>query len=121
MRRPERWLAHVQVCSHEPAVHELDPCERTVPVHLVREPGVGRDIRVVPDPSLDVRRDVCRVVDLDLFRAHDRPASLGFHAAHDRVGGRVAVTHAVAVGNLEEPVPGSDRADGDRLEQDVES
>src|SRR5205809_422032 len=38
-----------------------------------------------------------------------------------RMRARVAVPHAVAVGHLEEPVAGGDRADRDRLEQHVEA
>ena len=65
------------------------------------------------------RADVGVGVDLDLLGADDRPAALGLDAAHHGVGGRIAITHAVAVGHLEEPVAGGDRADRDGLEEDV--
>src|SRR5947209_5741161 len=49
----------------------------------------------------------------------DGPTALGLDAAHDRVGGRVAVAHAVAMRHLEEAVARGDRAELHRLEQDV--
>ena len=90
-------------------------------LHLFHQPFVCRDVGVVPDPPLDVRGDVGRMVDLDLLRAHDGPAAFSLDAAHDGVRRRVLVAHAVAVGNLEEPVASRDRPDLHGLEEDVES
>ena len=119
--RTEGRLAHVEVRAHEPAVDELDAGQRSVPLHLFHESFVCRDVGVVPDPPLDVGGDVRRVVDLDLLRAHDGPAAFRLHAAHDGVRGRMHVPHAVAVGNLEEPVASRHRPDLHGLEEDVES
>ena len=66
-----------------------------------------------------IAADVGRGVDLDLLGADDGPASLGLDAAHDRVRGRVAVAHAVAVRHLEEAVARGHRPELDGLEQDV--
>ena len=121
VRRAERHGARVVVRSRDSAVDELDPGQRPMRVHLLDQPRVGRDVGVVPDPSLDEAPDVGRMVELDLLGADDRPAALGLDPAHHRVGGRVAVPHPVAVRHLEEPVARRHRADPDRLEQDVET
>lgn len=56
---------------------------------------------------------------LHLLGTDDGPAALGLDVAHGRLRGGIPVTHAVAVGHLEEPVPGADGAELNRLEQDV--
>ena len=88
-------------------------------VHLLDEPLVRRDVRVVPETALDEAADVRGGMDFDLLGADDGPTALGLDAAHDRVGGRVAVAHAVAMRHLEEAVARGDRAELHRLEQDV--
>ncbi len=97
VRGAERRAASPEIGGVHAAVDELDPGERPVLVHLRYEQLVRGDVRVVPDPSLHVRADVGCVVDLHLLRAHDRPATLCLDPAHDRVRGRIAVSHAVAV------------------------
>ncbi len=88
-------------------------------VHLLDEPLVSRNVGVVPQAALDEAADVRGRMDLDLLGAHDRPPAFGLDAAHHRVGGRVAVAHAVAVRHLEEAVACGHRPEPDRLEQDV--
>ena len=56
---------------------------------------------------------------LDLFGADDAPAALGLHPAHGGVTLRSDMTHAVAMGNLEEAILRDDRPDADRLEQNI--
>ena len=121
LRRAERRHAPVEVGRAHAAVHELDPRERAVLVHLLDEPLVRRQVGVVPEPSLDEAADVGRGMDLDLLGADDGPASLRLDAAHPRVRRRVAVTHPVAVGNLEEAVARGDGAELHGLEEDVEA
>ena len=98
---------------------ELDAGQRAVLVHLLDQARMRRDVDFAPDPALDVVAEVVRVVDLHLLGADDRPAALGLDAAHRRVRRRVAVTHAVAVRHLEEPVARRHRPDLHRLEEDV--
>ena len=119
VRRPERHLAAVKVRGVHAVWHQLDARKRAVLVHLFHETRVRRNILIVPDPELDERTDLRARMDLHLLGADDRPAALGLDAAHHRVGGRVAVAHAVAVRHLEEAVARGHRPDAHRLEQDV--
>ncbi len=114
------WRTHRFGGVH-PAVHELDPGEGAVLVHVLDETLVGGNVGVVPDPPFDVRGHVRRVVDLDLLGADHGPPALRLHSAHDRVRRRVAVPHAVAVRHLEEAVARRHGPDRHRLEEDVES
>ena len=119
VRRAERRDPAVGIGRGHPAVGQLDAGERAVRVHLLDEARVRGNVGVVPQAALDEAADVGRGVDLDLLGAHDRPAALGLDAAHHRVGGRVAVAHAVAVRHLEEAVARGHRPEPDGLEQDV--
>ncbi len=121
VRGAHRRLAAVQVGRDHPRVGQLDPGQRPVLVHPLDQPGVHRDVGVVPDPALDVRRDLAGVVELDLLGADDGPAALRLDAPHLGVRGRVVMPHPVAVRHLEEPVPGRHRSQLHRLEQDIES
>ena len=119
VRRAERRDPPVEVRADHAVVHELDPGERAVGVHLLDEALVRGDVRVVPQAPLDEAADVGGRVDLHLLGADDGPAALGLDAPHHGVGGRVAVPHAVAVRHLEEAVPRRHRPEPDRFEQDV--
>ena len=66
-----------------------------------------------------IGRDIAGGMDLDFLGADHRPAALGLDAAHGRERRGIVVAHAVAMGHLVEAVLGGDRADLDRLEQDV--
>ncbi len=119
VRRAERRDPSVEVPFGHAVVHELDPGERAVRMHLLDEPLVRRDVGVVPEAALDVAADVRGGMDLDLLGADDGPAALRLDAAHDGMCGRVAVTHAVAVRHLEEAVTRRHRPELHRLEEDV--
>ena len=121
MTRAHRRDAGVEVRLAHAAVHELDGCERPVPVDRVDDEAMGREVLLVPEASLDVRRDLGGGVDLHLLGRDDRPAALGLDPAHRRERRRVAVAHPVAVRHLEEPVACDDRPDRHRLEQHVEA
>ena len=118
-RRSHRHFAPVGIRGIHPVVGELDPRERPEFVDPVRHPRKHRDVAVVPEPQLDERGDVRRMVKLDLLGAHHRPAALRLHSAHPGERGRVAVAHAVAVRDLVEAVLRGHRTDVDRLEEDV--
>ena len=102
-----------------PVVGQLDASQAAPGVDGIGDPGQGREVLIVPDPQLDERRDVRGGVDLDLLGADHRPATLGLDLAHGRLGARVAVAHAIAVGHLVEAVLGRERPDLDRFEEDV--
>ena len=119
VRRAERRDPSVEVGRGHAVVHEFDPGQRSVGVNLFHEARVHRDVRVVPQPSLDEATGIGVGVELDLLGADDGPASLRLDASHDRVRGRVAVAHAVAVRYLEEAVAGRHRTELHRLEEHV--
>ena len=92
-------------------VGQLDAGQGAVCVYRLGHQGQGRDVVVVPEPALDVGRQVAAVVDLHLLGADHAPAALGLHAAHGGQALRHAVAHAVAVGHLVEAVGRGDGAD----------
>src|SRR6185295_7405415 len=92
---------------------------RAILMHAFVHAGEDRDVAVVPQAALDQRRHVAGRVDVGLFGADHRPASLRLHAAHGGHGAREAHAHAVAMRDLEETVLGRDRAEADGFEQDI--
>ena len=100
-------------------MHELDPRERAVRVHVLDEAFVRGDVVVVPEPAFDIAADVGAGVDLHLLGADDSPSSLRLDAAHHGMRRRIAVAHAVAVRHLEEPVARGHGPELDGLEQNV--
>jgi hypothetical protein len=100
---------------------EFDRGEGSVGVDRIDDESVGRDVFIVSEATLDVRRRLRRGMDLYLFGRDDRPPTFGLDPSHRGERGRVAVAHPVAVRHLEEPVSGRHRSDLDRLEQDVEA
>src|SRR5262249_8265287 len=117
--RSERDFPAVEVRRVQAVVTQLDPGERAALVDRFGDAGEGRQVAVIPDPQLDEGSDVRRRVDLDLLGAYHRPAALCLDLAHRGLGAGVTVTHAVAMRDLEEPVPGDERPDGDGLKEDI--
>ena len=75
------------------------------------------NIPLVPDPLLDIGREIRAGMDLGFLGADHGPAALGFHAAHRRLGLRPQMAKPAAMRHLVKPVLRRDRADLDRLEQ----
>ena len=115
----ERHLAAVKAGVAVGRVRELDPGERAMGMDRLVHAGEDRDIAVVPEPALDQGRQVAGRMDVGLLCADHSPAALGLHRAHGDHRTRKDDAHAVAVRHLEEAVLGDDRADADRVEQDV--
>ena len=107
--RSDRRHARVVVGGVEAGVGELDARERSVLVHRVGHEAQPRHVRVVPQPALDVGRQVGGRVDLDLLGAHHAPAALGLDAAHRGQRRGTHVAEAVAVRHLVEAVRCRDR------------
>src|SRR5271165_5912072 len=80
---------------------------------------LDRLVAVIPQPQLNVGSNVRSRVYLHLLSADNSPAALGFDIPHGRLRRGIPVAHAVAVRHLEEPVPGADRPELHRFEQDV--
>ena len=100
-------------------MRELDAGQSASFVDLLGDLGQCWHVLVVPQPQLDERADVGRRVNLDLFGADHRPAALGLDLPHEGLARRIAVAHAVAVRNLEEPIARGHRPDLDWFEQNV--
>ena len=94
----------------------MDPCERAILVHGVRHPRQRRKIGIIPEPQLDERRDLGRVMELGLLGENDAPATFRFGAAHLCGGRWIAIAAAIAMRDLVEPVLGGDRPDANGLE-----
>ena len=119
VRNRDRHLPAVEAGIPVARVRQFDPRQCAVQMNALVHPGEDRDVPVVPQSPLDQRRHVTRGVNVRLFRADDRPSTLGLDAAHGNHRAGKAHTHAVAMGHLEEPVLGRDRAHSDGLEQNV--
>jgi len=117
--RPDRRLPGGQVRAVHAVVRELDPGKRAAVVDPFRDALQRGKIAVIPDTQLDERGDIRGWVDLHLLGADDCPAALGLDSPQGGFRGGIPVAHAGAVRHLEEPVPGGDRPDLDRLEEDI--
>ena len=121
VRRCQQHFARVQVGGGRAVVREFDAGQRAVRVHLVAHQAQRRYVVLVPQARLDIGRNIARGVDLALFGADDGPAALCFDLTHGGVRLWHGVAHTVAVWYLEEAVLGDNRADSQRLEQDVKT
>ena len=115
----QRSFTTDQIGAVEPVVRQLDSRERTTLVNLLGDARDRGHVLVVPEAELDERSDIGRRMNLDLLGADHGPPALGLRPPHRRLARRIAVSHAVAVRHLEEPVAGGDRSDPDRFEEDV--
>ena len=118
-RRRQRHFAAVQVRPVDPGVGQLGAGERAVLVHGIGHFCEYRQVVVVPQPQLDIGRNLRAVVHFGLLGEDDAPAALGLDPAHRRGRGRVAVAAAVAVRHLVKPVFRGNRPDLHRFEQDI--
>ena len=102
-----------------PWMEELDACERSLRVCLLAQERQVVEVLVVPEPGECLRCTIGFGVDRTDLGADRRPASLGLHGAKARLGPRHVGPEAGAVRDLEEAVAEDERADCDRLEEDV--
>ena len=112
-------LPGVEIRPVDSRIGELDAREGAVFLDAFGHPGEHRDVPVVPQPQFDERRDLRGVVHLALLGEDNAPAALRLDPAHGRGRRRVAVSPAIAVRHLIEPVLRRDRTDRQRLEQDA--
>ena len=109
--------ARCEVGAVHAVVGQLDSGQRPVVVDALGHHRQRGDVGVVPQADLYERRYLRRVVDFGLLGTHHRPPALGLHRPHLGVSLHVAVSHAIAVGHLEEAVSGDHRAEGHLLQQ----
>ena len=121
MRGRQRGNAAVAVVGVQPVMDEFDRGEASMGMDGVHRQPERRHAGLVPQPRLVGGRDVGGRVDFRLLGGDHAPSALGLDAAKRGFRIRVAVPHAGAVRHLVEAVGRGDRADPDRLEQDVVS
>ena len=119
MLRCQRCFTTDQIGAVESVVRQLDSGKCSAFVDLFGNPRDRGHVLVVPEAELDERSDIRGGMDLDLLCADHGPPALGLRPTHRRLARWIAVSHAVAVWHLEEPIAGGDRSDPDRFEEDV--
>jgi hypothetical protein len=116
----EVWLPGIGVLASSAAVPQLDTRQRPVLVDLVYHHRQSGDIVVIPQR---IRREgliVGRWMDRAIAGINGSPAPFSLDATHRSESLRTAVSHPGCVGNLIEAAWCRHRADGYRLEEDVE-
>src|SRR6185312_4793281 len=98
---------------------QLDARQRAMCMYGVAHQRQRGNVIIVPKPRFHVRRDVAAEVHFADLGEYDAPSSLGLDGAHRRHPGWVSMSHPVAMRDLIEAVSRGDRADADRLEEDV--
>ncbi|MEI2807145.1 MAG: hypothetical protein V9G18_14785 [Albidovulum sp.] len=118
---PEGRLARQRVRRSLAAVPKFDPGKGAVGMDRRGHRCVVSHVAVVPERGIGRVGVVRAGMDRAVFGIHHAPAALGLDPSHggERVG--VEVAHAGAVRHLVEAVGRGDRADPDRLEEDVEA
>ena len=98
---------------------QFHPCQSSVSVHGFRHSGERKLIVIVPNRAKGMRVVVRRRLSRTVFGTDNAPAAFGLHFAHcdGAVGHRKA--HPRTMGDLVEAIGCRDRADPDRLEEDV--
>ena len=119
MHRGNRHFTTVKIGGGIAVVGEFHRRQRAMRLDLLAHQRKRGDISVVPQAGFDIRRHIAARVDFTFFGADYRPATLGFDFTHGGMRFRHLVAHAVAVRDLVKAVACSDRADLNRLEQNV--
>src|SRR5210317_1265240 len=88
-------------------------------MNRIRHLGEHRNILVIPQVQLDKWRDFTAVMHFYLLGKHHAPATLGLDPAHGRDRRGVAITPAVTMRYLVKAVLRRNRANLQRLEQNV--
>ena len=100
---------------------QLYTCQCAVLMNGVSHERMGADIVVVPEGRVGKWRVVGGRVHRDVSSANDAPSTFRFRRAETSAHARHGVGHAAGMRNCIKTIGSGDRADTDRLEQNIES
>ena len=118
-RRRQRNLLGIQVRTVDPGIGQLRAREGIKFVDCIRHFSQDRQIVVIPQTQLDIRRDLRSMVHFILLGEDDAPAALSLDAAHSGRSRGVAIAATVAMWHLVKSVPGGYRSNLHGFEQNI--
>ena len=119
--RPNRDFPGVPVERSQSMVAKLNSSECVVLVDRGGHQSERRDVGIIPQACLHIRRYISARVDLTYLSENHGPPTLGLDTPHARHAGWISVAHPVAMRHLIEPIARSHRSDSNRFEKRVKS
>ena len=114
-----QWQTTVSIGCLMSIVCDFNSCERVVLVNRIHCQGQSMHVLLIPESPFNIWRDICAWMDIHLLGGHDPPSTFGLDTTHCSLGFGKYIAQSIAMRNLIKPVARRDRADLNRLEQNV--